>query len=98
MKYVRPVFDDDYSENTPVNLKDLVEQFLINSHNLSDYVDETDLIANQVLVILYDANDDKLGRIRDIYNKRISEVAYFVDENYDVDGYAKFMVDQVKDW
>jgi hypothetical protein len=50
------------------------------------------------LVILYDANDDKLGRIRDIYNKRISEIAYFVDENYDVDGYAKFMVDQVKDW
>jgi hypothetical protein len=98
MKYVRPVFDDDYSENTPVNLKDLVEQFLINSHNLSDYVDETDLIANQVLVILYDANDDKLGRIRDIYNKRIRDLAYFVEANHDVDGFARWMVQQVKDW
>lgn len=98
MKYVRPVFDDDYSEDIPTNIADLVEQYLINSPNLSDYLEETDLISDQVLVILYDANDDKLGRIRDIYNKRIRDLAYFVEANHDVDGFARWMVQQVKDW
>jgi len=98
MKYVRPVFDDDYSEDIPANIADLVEQYLINSPNLSDYLEETDLISDQVLVILYDANDDKLGRIRDIYNKRIRDLAYFVEANHDVDGFARWMVQQVKDW
>ena len=98
MKYVRPIFDDDYSEEIPANIADLVEQYLINSPNLSDYIEETDLISDQVLVILYDANDDKLGRIRDIYNKRIRDLAYLVEVNHDVDGFASWMVQQVKDW
>jgi hypothetical protein len=98
MKYVRPVFDDDFSEEIPSNIADLVEQYLINSPNLSDYIEETDLISDQVLVILYDANDDKLGRIRDIYNKRIRDIADFVEENYDCDGFARWMLQEVKDW
>lgn len=98
MKYVRPIFDDDFSDNVPSNICDLVEQYLINSPNLSDYIEETELISNQVLVILYDANDDKLGRIRDLYNKAISDMAYFVDANYDSDGFARWMLSEVKDW
>jgi hypothetical protein len=98
MKYVRPVFDDDFSEDIPANIADLVEQYLINSPNLSDYLEETDLISDQVLVILYDANDDKLGRIRDIYNKRIRDLADFVEANYDCDGFARWMLNEVKDW
>lgn len=98
MKYIKPVFDDDFSEDTPSNIADLVEQYLINSPNLSDFLEETELISNQVLVILYDANDDKLGRIRDIYNKSIRDLAYFVEENYDSDGFARWIIQQVKDW
>ena len=92
MKYVRAEFDDDFSETIPSNIPDLVEQYLINSPNLSDYLDELDIIADQVLVILYDANDDKLGRIRDLYNKRISETAHFVDANYDTNKHAAWLL------
>jgi hypothetical protein len=92
MKYVRATFDDDFSETIPSNIPDLVEQYLINSPNLSDYIEETDLISDQVLVIIYDANDDKLGRIRDLYNKRIRETAYFVDENYDTNKHAAWLL------
>lgn len=98
MKYIRPVFDDDFSEDIPANIADLVEQYLINSPNLSDYIEETDLISDQVLVILYDANDDKLGRIRDLYNSRIRDIADFVEANYDVDGFARWMLSEIKDW
>ena len=93
MKYVRAEFDDDFSETIPSNIPDLVEQFLINSPNLSDYVEELDIITDQVLVILYDANDDKLGRIRDLYNKRISETAHFVDANYDTNKHAAWLLE-----
>ena len=93
MKYVRATFDDDFSETIPCNIPDLVEQYLINSPNLSDYIEETDLISDQVLVIIYDANDDKLGRIRDLYNKRISETAYFVDANYDTNKHAAWLLE-----
>ena len=93
MKYVRAEFDDDFSETIPSNILDLVEQYLINSPNLSDYLDELDIIADQVLVILYDANDDKLGRIRDLYNKRISETAHFVDANYDTNKHAAWLLE-----
>jgi hypothetical protein len=92
MKYVRAEFDDDFSETIPSNIPDLVEQYLINSPNLSEYIEELDIITDQVLVILYDANDDKLGRIRDLYNKRISEIAYFVDANYDTNKYAAWLL------
>jgi hypothetical protein len=98
MKYVRPVFDDDYSEDIPTNIADLVEQYLINSPNLSDYIEETDLISDQVLVILYDANDDKLGRIRDLYNSKIRDMADYVEANHDCDGFARWMLNEVKDW
>jgi hypothetical protein len=98
MKYVRPVFDDDFSEEIPANIADLVEQYLINSPNLSDYIEETDLISDQVLVILYDANDDKLGRIRDLYNSKIRDIANYVEANYDCDGFARWMLNEVKDW
>jgi hypothetical protein len=92
MKYIRAEFDDDFSETIPSNIPDLVEQYLINSPNLSEYIEELDIITDQVLVILYDANDDKLGRIRDLYNKRISEIAYFVDANYDTNKYAAWLL------
>jgi hypothetical protein len=98
IKYIRPIFDDDFSEDIPANIADLVEQYLINSPNLSDYIEETDLISDQVLVILYDANDDKLGRIRDLYNSRIRDIADYVEANYDVDGFARWMLNEVKDW
>lgn len=98
MTYIKAKFDDDYSEDIPMNIADLVEQYLWSEQNLSDYIPETETISNQVLVILYDANDDKLGRIRDLYNKAIRDTAEWVEQNYDSDGYARWMLNQVKDW
>jgi hypothetical protein len=88
MKFVRAIFDDDFSEDIPVNIKDLVESYLINSPNLADLVEETELLSNQTLMILYDTEDDKLGRIKDLYDARISETAEFVANNWDNNKWA----------
>lgn len=97
MKNIKPEFDPNYSENIPVNIAQLVEQYLTHYPNLSDYIDETELISDQVLVILYDAEDDKLGRIKDLYNKRISEYADFVEATHDYNGHAAFILNKALD-
>jgi hypothetical protein len=98
MKYIKPEFDLDFSHNIPVNINALVDQYLTNCPNLSDYIDETDLISDQVLVILFDAEDDKLGRIKDLYNKRISEFADFVESAYDYNDHAAWVFELAKDY
>jgi len=98
MKRIKPEFDLDFSEHIPTNINALVDQYLTNCPNLSDYIEETELISDQVLVILFDAEDDKLGRIKDLYNKRISEFADFVESSYDYNDHAAWVFEQARDY
>lgn len=97
MKHIKPEYDTDFSEFIPININALVDQYLTNCHNLSDYIWETELISDQVLVILFDAEDDKLGRIKDLYNKRISQFADFVELNYDHNDHAAWVFKLARD-
>lgn len=85
--------DPDWPEDlTPVNVQDLVEQFLtFNALPLSDYFDETSGLADKVHVILYDIEDDKLGRIKDLYDEEITRLAKWVEANFETNTHAEWI-------
>ena len=69
--------DPDWPEElNPKDIQEVVEQFLtFNVLRLSDYIDETELLSDEVHRILFDVEDDKLGRIKDLYDAEITRVA-----------------------
>jgi hypothetical protein len=86
--------EDDYTEHedNPFYVRDLVEYFLqFEADKLTDYIDETELLSDKVKKIIYDPNDDKLGRIRDIYDAEINRFARFVEDNYKSNKHANWV-------
>ena len=85
--------DPDWPEDlTPVNVQDLVEQFLtFNALPLSDYFDETSALADKVHAILYDIEDDKIGRIKDLYDEEITRLAKWVEANFETNTHAEWI-------
>ena len=88
--------DPDWPEDlTPVNVQDMVEQFLtFNALPLSDYFDETSVLADKVHVILYDIEDDKIGRIKDLYDEEITRLAKWVEANFETNTHAEWIYKQ----
>jgi hypothetical protein len=88
--------DPDWPEDlTPVNVQDLVEQFLtFNALPLSDYFDETQMLADKVHAILYDHEDDKIGRIKDLYDEEITRLAKWVEANWETNTHAEWIYKQ----
>lgn len=88
------IIEDDYTEESgnPFFIRDLVEYFLtFEAKKLTDYIDETDLLSDQVHKILYDPEEDKIGRIKDLYDAEITRVAKWVDENYRHNNHANWL-------
>ena len=88
--------DPDWPEElNVVNVQDAVEQFLtFNANPLSMYVDETELLSDQVHTILFDTEDDKLGRIKDLYDAEITRVAKWAEKYQDIIPQATWLVKQ----
>ena len=84
--------EDSWEEND-IDVYVEVTDFLRNYAKLSDFIEETELLSDQVKAILYDKEDDKIGRIRDVYHEEIKRVALWVEENYDVNMHAKYIFD-----
>lgn len=80
-----------------MNIKEDVIYFLEQTDRLSDYCDDTCWLADQVNVILNDKDDDKLGRIRDLYAERLNIIANFVEESYDVNPTASWIYNLAKE-
>lgn len=78
-----------------MNIHDQVVDFLENTKELSDYCDETALLADKVNIILNDKEDDKLGRIRDLYYKVYTVTANWVADNYEDNNTAKWMYNEM---
>ena len=91
--------EDLMDDDNPIPMQSVVEQFLtFDVEKLSDWIEETELLSDQVHKILFDVEDDKLGRIKDLYDARITEVAKWVEQNHDTDGFAKFLLtESIKD-
>jgi len=89
------IIEDDYTEESdnPFFIRDLVEYFLtFEAKKLTDYLDETELLSDQVHKILYDPEEDKIGRIKDLYDAEITRVAKWVDEHHEYNNHAKYIL------
>jgi hypothetical protein len=82
--------DDDH----PNALHDAVMRLLDTTPMLSDYDEELCLVANQVNIILADNEDDKLGRIRDVFYEVKSKIADAVVKNHEFSGYHAHIAKQ----
>ena len=51
------------------------------------------VLLSKIHGILFDANDDEIGRIRQEVNKVISDMAYFVHSNYQTNRWARSIYD-----
>ena len=81
------IADPDWIEDQPC-LQDMVEyHIMFQSKKFTDFYSDT-VILDQVKTILYDSNDDKLGRIKDLYDAEIKETAKSIAENRDHNNFA----------
>ena len=83
--------DPDFLDLEPhISLQELIEHHItFNAEVFSDFYDEV-AIQNQVKNILYDRKDDKIGRIKDLYDAEIKSIAKFITENYETNTFAKW--------
>ena len=83
--------DPDFLDLEPyISLQELIEYHItFNAEKFSDFYDEVE-VQNQVKNILYDSEDDKLGRIKDVYDAEIKRTAKFIAENYETNSFAKW--------
>ena len=88
--------DPDWPEElNVVDVQDAVEQFLtFNANPLSSYIDETELLSDEVHKILFDVEDDKLGRIKDLYDLEITRVAKWAEKYENTIPHATWLVTQ----
>jgi hypothetical protein len=83
--------DPDFLDLEPyVSLQELIEHHItFNAERFSDFYEDL-TIQNQVKNIIYDREDDKIGRIKDLYDAEIKSVAKFIAENYETNSFAKW--------
>jgi len=83
--------DPDFLDLEPhISLQELIEYHIaFNVDVFSDFYDEVE-VQNQVKNIVYDSKDDKLGRIKDVYDAEIKRLAKFIAENYERDSFARW--------
>tara|TARA_R110000822_G_C15281739_1_gene490238 strand:+ start:558 stop:887 length:330 start_codon:yes stop_codon:yes gene_type:complete len=85
-------FDD---EVTPFSISELVEYFLtFESKNFSEFSTQSPYLADMVHKILYDLEDDKIGRIKDLFDDEIKQIANFVESNHETNAFAKFVLNE----
>lgn len=78
-----------------MTINDQVIDFLATTPRLSDYCDDTAWIADEVNVILHDADDDKLARIRDVYSQVFDKLANFVEDEHDTQSTASWLYNEM---
>jgi len=83
--------DPDFLDlESHISLQELIEYHItFNAERFSDFYEDL-TIQNQVKNIIYDREDDKIGRIKDLYDAEIKSVAKFIAENYETNSFAKW--------
>ena len=83
--------DPDFLDLEPhISLQELIEHHItFNAERFSDFYEDL-TIQNKVKNIIYDREDDKIGRIKDLYDAEIKSVAKFISENYETNSFAKW--------
>ena len=86
--------DTDWAEDKPTLQELIQDHIMFQSKKFTDYY-KTHYIIDKVKSILYDSQDDKLGRIRDVYDNEIEGLARFIAENHKTDNFAKWAYEEV---
>ena len=84
-------------KTTTLSIETQVIDFLSFSPKLSDYIDDSSWIADEVNIILHDDEDDKLARIRDVYFNEFNKMASFVAENHEIAPTASWLYNEIVD-
>lgn len=86
-----PDFGDDHSqEEIELSVKSLLDS----TKEIHEYLSEPELLASAVNFILFDAEDDKLGRITDLYRDAKNKTAEFVVDNLKWSSHAQWILDE----
>ena len=80
-----------------MSVKDQVIDFLEHTPRLSDYYDDATWIADKVNIILNDSEDDKIGRIRDVYRETFEALATFIEDKHDETPAASWLYNEIVD-
>jgi hypothetical protein len=80
----------DETRPAHLNVRDKVIKYLESSDDLGGTIQQFigDELVTDTARILYDAEDDKLGRINDLFNVAIGKVADYIEKAYTVDSLA----------
>lgn len=89
--------DPDFlDQNEKPTLQELIcNHIMFTEVDFSDYYKTPDLLVGQIKKILYDSEDDKLGRIRDLYDKEIEGLAKFIAEHHKDNNFARWAYEEV---
>lgn len=84
--------DPDFlDENEKPNIQDIIEyHIMFSAKDFSEYYKTPDLLVEQVKNILYDSDDDKIGRIKDLYDTEIKSLAKFIVDYKDENNFARW--------
>jgi hypothetical protein len=77
-----------------MNIRETMIDFLAHTPKLGHYNEDTDWLAEQTNIILNDFDDDKLGRIRDLYYEAHKDLAIWVEENVEVSDQAAWLLNE----
>jgi hypothetical protein len=77
-----------------MNIRETMIDFLSHTPKLGYYNEDTDWLAEQTNIILNDFDDDKLGRIRDLYYQAHKDIAVWVEDNAETSDQAAWLLNE----
>jgi|TARA_R110000822_G_scaffold189024_2_gene328047 hypothetical protein len=85
--------DTDWAEDKPTLQELIADHIMFQSKKFGDYYKDA-LLQEQVKNIIYDSEDDKLGRIRDLYDAEIEGLARFIAEHHRDNNFARWAYEE----
>jgi hypothetical protein len=77
-----------------MSIRETMIDFLSHTPKLGHYNEDTDWLAEQTNIILNDFDDDKLGRIRDLYYEAHKDLAIWVEDNAETSDTAAWLLNE----
>jgi hypothetical protein len=77
-----------------MNIIETIIDFLECTPKLGYYNDDITWLAEKTNIILNDSEDDKLGRIRDLYYEAHKDIAVWVEDNAETNPHAAWLLNE----
>lgn len=93
--------DPDFLEDKPTLQEIIADYIMFGNNRFDDFYNrwtiykQGESLQERVKIILYDSGDDKLGRIRDLYDNEIQGLARFIAEHHKDNNFARWAYSEV---